>query len=162
MAKSEKAEEYLFVEEDLEALRAKVAELEHAYKDALSGVHDSTTQSSETWHDNPAFDEVQQRSKMLYTEYSKLNAVLISAKLISGSDCSGNTVQIGSRVRVILNEKSDDEFVVCSYRCFHDGDDYVSYSSPVGAVLLGAKPGDRVSYRVGDRVNKIEVVEIVS
>ena len=162
MPKSEKPEECLFLEEDLEALRAKVAELEDAYKDALSGVHDSTTQSSETWHDNPAFDDVQQRSKMLYTEYSKLNAVLLAAKLIPPSDSGANMIGIGSRVRVILNGKSKDEFVVCSYRCFHDSDEYVSYSSPVGAALLGAKPGDKVSYRVGDRVNRIEVVGLIS
>jgi transcription elongation GreA/GreB family factor len=160
VAKIDDSAPFLFVEDDLAALRGRVAGLEKAYKETLSGVHESTTQSSETWHDNPAFDDVQQRSRMYYTEYSKLNAVLSAAKLVSVGDGSSQIVAIGTRVQVILNEKAKDEFVVCSYRCFHDSEEYISYSSPVGAALLGTKPGDKASYRVGDRAIKIEVTGI--
>lgn len=165
MTNSQGDETYYFLEDDLERLKVKVAELEKTYKETLSGAHDSTTQSSETWHDNPAFDEVQQRSRMFHNEFRKMKAILDLARPAVDRTATASAVGIGSRVSVVVNGRTQFDVVVCSYRCFHESADdteYVSYVAPLAAAILGKHPGETGSYRSGERVVNVEVLRVQS
>lgn len=156
---------FLFLEDDLATLRVKVAELEKTYKETLSGVHDSTTQSSETWHDNPVFDDVQQRSRMFHNQFRKMKAILDVAVLAEPAPDADEVVGLGSRVHVIVNERAKFDVIVCSYRCFHEGDDdteYVSYVAPLATALIGKRVGDTGSYTTGERTMKVEITGVES
>ena len=76
----------------------------------------------------------------------QLEQLLSSATVIEGGDASG-AVQVGSVVGI--RYEGDDEverFLLGSLEERREGVEIVSPSSPLGQALLGAKPGDKVSY----------------
>lgn len=150
----------LFLASDLKALRERVASLEATYKSALGGIHETTTYSTESWHDNPAFDDAQQQSRMYYRQYRELRDVLDVAEEVTAGSEDG-TVGIGSAVAVRYEQTGRrEDFVVCSYMCFHDDEAYVSYISPLGAVLLGRAVGDHVLLVRPGRDIPIEILDV--
>jgi hypothetical protein len=48
---------YQFLAADLAALEQRLAEYETYLRDARAGIHEATSYNSETWHDNPSFDD---------------------------------------------------------------------------------------------------------
>lgn len=154
-------EPYRFLARDLDALKARIARYEEQWREALSGIHDSTTQSSETWHDNPQFDEVQQRAKMLKTERDKLMSILHNSVLVTPTAPDGR-VDVGSVVRVRYAKTGrEDRFVIGSYMVLDDEDDSrISYAAPLAELLLGRKQGETVSGTIGSRRMELEIVEV--
>ncbi len=162
---SKDSEVLWFTAEDLESLRERTSAMEARYKELLAGSHETTSQTSETWHDNPAFDDIQQQSRMYYAEFRKLKNDLDRAQLIEAAPTVRDVVAIGSRVHVVVNERATFDVVVCSYRCFHestDDIDFVSYVAPLASSLLGKKVGDEGIFQTGDRRMSVVITGIVS
>lgn len=157
------SDELYFLEEDLTALRSRLELAETRYRSALGGVHETTTYNSESWHDNPAFDDVQQQSRMYYRQYQELKGVLDRAALVHRKVESGSprVVQIGSDVALeYLSTGVTHEFTICSYMCFHDDESHISYVSPIGAAVLGAHEDDevRVALKGRDLVVRVRAI----
>jgi transcription elongation GreA/GreB family factor len=154
-------EEYRFLARDLDALKQRINRYEEQWKEALGGIHDSTTQSSETWHDNPQFDEVQQRAKMLKTERDKLATVLHKSVLVT-PDTPGGRVDVGSSVRVRYKKNgAEDSFVIGSYMVLDaDDDGRISYAAPLAKLLLGHSRGETVSGNIGSRKMELEILDV--
>jgi transcription elongation GreA/GreB family factor len=153
-------EKYRFLARDLNALKARIERYEEQWKEALSGIHDSTTQSSETWHDNPQFDEVQQRAKMLKTERDKLMTILHNSVLVTPTAPDGR-VDVGSMVRV-RNTKTghEDQYVIGSYMVLDEDDGRISYAAPLADLLLGHEKGETVVGRIGPRKIELDILEV--
>lgn len=154
-------EPYRFLTRDLDALKARIARYEEQWREALNGIHDSTTQSSETWHDNPQFDEVQQRAKMLKTERDKLTTILHNSVLVTPAAPDGR-VDVGSVVRVRYTKTGrEDRFVIGGYMVLDDEDDCrISYAAPVARLLLGHGKGETVAGTIGSRRMELEILEV--
>ncbi|WP_433185672.1 GreA/GreB family elongation factor [Actinoallomurus sp. CA-150999] len=154
-------ETYRFLARDLEALKTRIARYEEQWREALSGIHDSTTQSSETWHDNPQFDEVQQRAKMLKTERDKLAAILHNSELVTPAAPNGR-VDVGSVVQVRYAKTGrEEQFVIGSYMVLDDDDDSrISYAAPLAKLLLGHRKGDAVAGKIGAKKIEMEVLGV--
>ncbi|WZH35608.1 MAG: GreA/GreB family elongation factor [Microbacterium enclense] len=140
------------------ALDEAIRDADEKYRAALSGTHESTTQTSETWHDNPAFDAVQQDAKMWYRQKMELEEIRKNAIRILPGATEGE-VQIGSTV-VIEWEKSEEQetVVIGSYIVLGAREGRISYVSPLASVLLGANVGSR--REVGERRTRIKVISI--
>ena len=154
-------EAHRFLQRDLDALKARIDRYEQQWRDALSGIHDSTTQSSETWHDNPQFDEVQQRARMLKTERDKLAAILRDSMLVTPA-APGGRVDVGSAVRVRYKQTgTEDSFVIGSYMVLDtDDDSRISYAAPLAKLLLGHSRNETVSGTIGSRRLELEIVDV--
>jgi transcription elongation GreA/GreB family factor len=154
-------EGHRFLARDLDALKARIERYEEQWREALRGIHDSTTQSSETWHDNPQFDEVQQRAKMLKTERDKLAAVLHKSVLVTPAAPDGR-VDVGSVVRVRYTSTGrEDRFAIGSYMVLDDDDDSrISYAAPLAELLLGHTQGETVTGTIGSRKMELEIIEV--
>lgn len=152
---------YRFLAKDLEALKQRIARYDTQWRDTLSNVHESTTQSSETWHDNPQFDDVQQRAKMLETERNKLQAVLDDCELVEPSAPDGR-VDVGSVVRVRFAKTGNEErFVIGSYMVLDsDDEDRISYAAPLARLLMGHATGETVKGKIGARVAEVEILGV--
>lgn len=110
------------------------------------------------------------------------NTLAFGKVVVPNSD--SDVVEIGSLVSLLFRDGEVDK-VMIGTRCsiLFDGDDeeeeiilvetigglnagveskYVSISSPLGCVLLGAKEGDELSYKVNGRTLKVKVMSIVS
>jgi transcription elongation GreA/GreB family factor len=154
------SEPFLFLPKDLERLEAEMAQHERRYKTNLGEVGDAVDVSSETWHDNPAFDEAQQQARAAYTKLKELQAIRDQAKIITEKP-TGETVEIGCRVRYRRSDlRGEDEIVMGSYFIVDGSDDEMSAQSPLGQLLLGAKTGDSVSGTIGKRKVTLTVQEI--
>lgn len=150
---------YLYLSTDLDYLKSQLAVYEVRLQEALSGIHDSTTQSSETWHDNPAFDEQQLQAKMWNQERTKLAHIVLNAQLIEPA-CSTEKVAIGTVVSV-LNLKSGnmEQYEIASFTAYGDSI-RISYASPMGAALLNSAIGDMVNLNINSKVTELKVILI--
>lgn len=153
--------QYRFLARDLEALKNRIARYDEQWRETLGGVHDSTTQSSETWHDNPQFDDVQQRAKMLETERNKLQAVLADSELVEPAAPDGR-VDVGSVVRVRYAKSGREErFVIGSYMVLDSEDEErISYAAPLAQLLMGHQAGETAEGKIGTKVVQLEIVNV--
>jgi len=89
----------------------------------------------------------------------QLQGILIDAIIVEASDDDGS-VGVGSVVEIRFEGDDDTEtYLVGHIEERHEEFEVVSPGSPLGASLLGKRPGDKTSYEV--KGNNI-VVEIVS
>lgn len=153
--------QYRFLARDLEALKNRIARYDEQWRETLSGVHDSTTQSSETWHDNPQFDDVQQRAKMLETERNKLQAILADSELVEPAAPDG-CVDVGSMVRVRYAKTGrEEQFVIGSYMVLDcEDEERISYAAPLAQLLMGHRDGETVEGKIGTRKVQLDIVNI--
>lgn len=150
---------YKFLAADLAALEKRLAEYETYLREARAGIHESTSYNSETWHDNPSFDDQQQRAKMWETERSKLAAVRRDSELVEPSAPDGR-VAIGSTVRVEYADGDTEDFVIGSYMVIGGPENRISYSTPIAQLLMGHKAGETVTGRIGGRTLTLKVCEV--
>lgn len=157
-------EQYLFLASDLDALQRRIARYEQEWRETLAGVHESTTQSSETWHDNPQFDDVQQRAQMLETERKKLAAILDASLLVEPPPTHDRRVHVGSTVHIrYAKTGGEDRFVIGSYMVLDNDDGHrISYAAPLAKLLLGHAQGETVEGTIGTREMKIEIIKVGS
>jgi transcription elongation factor GreA len=89
----------------------------------------------------------------------ELESLLKNATIVQSA--SGDTVQIGTIVEIKI--EGDDEpttYLVGSIEEQHDEFDVLSIDSPMGKVILGAKPGDKVKFEGPRATFDVEIVSI--
>ena len=88
-----------------------------------------------------------------------LEALLRDAIVVDGPD--GDVVEPGTVVEVRMDDDDDTtHYLVGSIEERHDEYDVLSTSSPLGQALLGASPGEVVSYQGPRRAFQVEVVSV--
>lgn len=89
----------------------------------------------------------------------ELESLLKNATIVQSA--TGETVQIGTIVEIKI--EGDDEattYLVGSIEEQHDEFDVLSIDSPMGKVILGAKPGDKVKFEGPRATFDVEIVSI--
>jgi transcription elongation factor GreA len=153
---------YKFLRADLEALDARITDYEARLAEARRGIHETTTYSTETWHDNPAFDEQQQQSKMWDSERRRLRTIRDNVIVVEPAGDTGR-VDIGSVVTIKDRRTGrQDSFTIASYLVIGSREDRLSYNSPLGRLLLGKPPGTIVTGRAGSRTVELEILDIAA
>lgn len=151
---------YKFLMADFQALEKRLSEYENYLREARAGIGESTTYNSETWHDNPSFDEQQQLAKMWNTERGKLAHVRDDSEIVEPSAPNG-AADVGSVVRIKdQSTQTVDTFLIASYMVIGGGEDRISYSTPIAQLLLGHKAGDVVNGRIGSRRVTFEILSV--
>jgi len=90
----------------------------------------------------------------------RLSSILKSAKIVEGVTSDG-TVQIGVVVELrYVGDPETEKYLLGSIEERQPGVTVISPGSPLGEVLLGAKPGERVSYEAPGGRLQVEVVKI--
>jgi transcription elongation GreA/GreB family factor len=123
------------------------------------------TQSSETWHDNHAANEIERYSKVISARGNALVEALRSTEEI-GYPPEGTEVTVGSIIGLSFSAGSEPSphFLTGTVRDIRglfdetlpEGCTVVTVQSPLGQALLGAQAGEAVSYQV--RGNSREVL----
>lgn len=151
---------YRFLAADLEALERRLSEHERRLSEARGGIHASTTQSSETWHDNPMFDEVQQQAKMWDSERRKLAEIRDASILVQPGVPNGRA-DVGTVVRTRdVHTGAEDTYTIGSYLVLGDDDTRISYNSPLGRLLLGHTAGDIAEGMLGSRPVRLHILDV--
>lgn len=153
---------YYFTRDGLARFQARVEEARAAYK-AVCDDNPEARESgdSSVWHDNFAFEENQRQMHQLARRVRDMERVLEQAELVESPSESPARVVLGVRVRYRVDD--DDREKACVIASYGDGDPSsgrVSYDSPIGRALVGARLGDEVELVVAGRARFVEVLAI--
>jgi transcription elongation factor GreA len=150
---------FYFLREDFEKLTALIGEVSGRIREIGQEMGASCREGAETYHDNFAYEEGERQQRMWSTRLKELLDINRNAAIIDGSDAS-RRVGIGSRVTIVETDTGEEKTVLIgSYQVF-GGNGKVSYSSPLGKMLLGSEEGEIVFGEIAGREKKFEIVSI--
>ena len=126
-------------------------------------------QSSETWHDNHAANEVERYSKVVHTKGTRLVETL--SRLVEFDyPPEGDEVTLGSvlELRFGSSDEAETAIVTGTAREMEDLEGIrvpdifmpITLQSPIGMALLGARAGDDIIYEVGGRPRQAHVLSV--
>lgn len=155
-------ERYLFSRQGFERLRSRIAEARRAYKLVCDDNPEAREAGdSSVWHDNFAFEENQRQMHQLARRVRDLEQILSAAEIVSTNLLASDRAFVGSRVTYRLD--GEDRARSCVLAGWDDGEPSrgrVSYNSPLGRALLGARAGDEVELLLGGRARTLEVEHV--
>lgn len=104
----------------------------------------STFESAQDWHDNGAYDILQQQLQVLVTQHDKIFMLLHQAKIIQ-KKVDTHTVGIGNTVMVqYKGERDSEKFTILGISDTDTEKSWISAASPLGSALLGKNEGESV------------------
>ena len=111
--------------------------------------------------ENAEYDAAKNEQAELEERIHKLENMMRKAQIIEESDQSGDTVSVGTKVRVKDTKTGDEmDFVIVGSTEADPFEGKISNESLVGAALLGSKLGEVVEIVVPDGVVNYEIVLI--
>jgi transcription elongation factor GreA len=109
--------------------------------------------------ENADFDAAKNEQGHNESRIRQLEAILRASTVVE--DAEGDVVAPGTIVEVRMDDDSDTtEYLVGSIEERHDSIDVLSTSSPLGQALMGASPGEVVTYKGPRRSFQVEVVSV--
>lgn len=154
---------YYFLREDLDILDQKINQSRGEINKALQEAGDSCGQNSETWHDNPGYEEGQRGATMWSTHVRQLLAIRNEAHIVESpkSPPRDGKIRIGDIVVIKdLLTGIEQRFKLASAVVFDDTGSRISYRAPLGKAVLGKTIGDVLDTMIGDRTRKILILDI--
>lgn len=151
--------QFLFLKEDIEELDKRIAEVQATIRTVLSDLGEGTESDSNTWHDNPAYDEGQRQNDMWSNRAEELFQVRAHARVVEPI-ADNSTVRIG-KIVTIHDEFTGDvqTFQIGSYLILKERN-AVSYQAPIGKLLIGAHVGEVREGSIGPTRKKLKIVQI--
>lgn len=152
--------DYIITKAGLEKLKKEIDKTQEELKEVLFQKGDAYETGGDTWHDNFSFEQLTQQAMMLNKRLAELKERLKNAKIINDEeDKSTAKVRLGSRMVVELDGKKQ-EFIITDPEVADPRNGSISYQSPLGKALLGAKRNEERSFMIGNKVIKVRVIEL--
>lgn len=158
-----------YTKQALAKLDEAIEEAESRFSAAMLSMGDDSG-SSETWHDNPIFDQAKHDVAMTSYALSRLRDIRAQAKEIEANE-HVDTIRVGSTVKVEIIDSAD-EVEVATYhiaggyvaaRELNDDVFDLSTSSPLGSALIGKRQGDTIAYKLPNgRTQEAVILSIIS
>jgi transcription elongation factor GreA len=153
--------EKIFVtKEGYKKLKKEVERLEKEFAEVSRGKAEAAEVGGDVWHDNPAFEAIEQRQRILLRQIAEAKDALSRVVIIEEESRAGGEVKIGSTVEV---EFEDGELMTVKIGDYTEADPskgIISYKSPLGSTLLGAAVGEKREYRPGDRTKTFVIKSV--
>lgn len=149
---------YYFLQEDLDALDKRILELKNKIKEVQQDKHLSTTQSSETWHDNYGFEEGVRQINFLVNNIGKLLEIKAGAYIVHPK--KNEKANIGSIITFQDETGKKKKIKIGSFLILNEGGGAVSYQSPLGKILMGAKKDEIRKGLIGGKGKEFVVLKI--
>lgn len=153
--------QYFFLEEDLKYLEHRIDELRRIIRFYGEEMGKSCEESSETYHDNFAYEDGERQQRMWSDELRRLisirvNAVAIKSSIDTHSVAFGNCVTITDLATFEKVVYTVGSYIVGKGRTGH-----ISYNAPMAKALVGAEVGEICELSVGGekRTYRIEKIE---
>jgi transcription elongation GreA/GreB family factor len=126
--------------EDLEGAHASLSALRKEKNLAY-------TATGDTWHDNPYFNRLIQDEEALARKIAEIQQTISDAEVYNPSVRNIEQVRLGSIVRFVRRYKKSGEEMTEIWEIVGFGETdvsqkHVAYNAPLGAALIGMKPGD--------------------
>ncbi len=111
--------------------------------------------------ENSEYDEAKNEQAKTEARISELEESLKHVKVISDSEVTTDTVNVGNRVKVYDEEFEEEiEYLLVGSTEADPLENKISDQSPIGAALLGQKVGATVEVHTPGGIIKLEILEI--
>jgi transcription elongation GreA/GreB family factor len=136
-------------ENGLRNLNQKISEMEKVVKDIQTEKAFAYTASGDGWHDNPGFNQLEQKEFQAVNDLHNLKNKRDAAIIIKIEKRNIDEVQIGSIVKIEQFYFKDNSTHLIIFEIVgHQESDFklnqIAYDTPVGMALLGRKIGEEV------------------
>lgn len=150
---------YNFLQEDCEDLKKSVEAIEAKLKEIKAEVGTSTSQSSETWHDNSWHEELMRLHNLHSASLGDRKKILLQARVVP-AESRKNYVGLGSKVTYTDDQDNKYTITIGSYLVLSEKPGYVSYASPIGALFFGKKVGDAVTGTIAKQERRYTITAV--
>jgi len=151
---------YELTKEGLERLNKQLQETESKLAKLLLQKQEIATTQGDYWHDNPSFDKLEGEERALRLEIRNIRKKLTRAVIVEETN-QEDEVKIGSFVLLILeSDKKETEFKIVDPEISDPSKGFISYASPLGKAILGARAGDIRTYSVGEKKFQVQIVKV--
>ena len=150
---------FLFIQSDYEALQSSIDDLKEQIKQIKIKVGESTSHSSESWHDNIEHEELMRRHDLYMTHLRDKEQIQRSAKVVAKEN-SKDTIGLGSKVFYEDDNGTELSIAVGSYRVFSEDPTLISYASPLGELFIGHKTDDTITGVIGGKKRHYTIVAV--
>jgi transcription elongation factor GreA len=101
--------------------------------------------------ENSEYEDAKNEQAFIEAEINRMSLILRNARLIDEEHISTDSVQIGSRIKVLeAGSKEEEEYQLVGSAEANPAQGKISDESPLGKALLGAKVGDKVKVKAPD------------
>jgi len=152
---------YWVTKKGFEKLMENQKELERKLRELLSKKQDTAEQCGDLWHDNPTLYHLESEERTLRLRIKEISDKISSVMVIEeGKSGSENIVGVGSRVELEMESGRIKEITILDPELSDPDGGIISYMSPLGQAILGARVGDVVTYSVGQKKLQAKVLSI--
>jgi transcription elongation factor GreA len=150
----------VLTEDSATRLRRELAELQQKLKQVLGQLGEAAETGGNVWHDNFAYEQFTLQSQMLSKQIKDLQDLLGQAEVVKPIP-NKQAIRIGSTAKIEFSDGTARTVTIGDRVSSNPNGGIVSYESPLGRALLGARKGDKRTFTVGQVVREIAVVEIL-
>jgi len=149
---------YLFLKPDYDRLLQEISDLKQRAKDVGKEVGLSVTQSSETWHDNYGYEEGQRQYMVISGRLRELFDIAGKSSVVAPSP-NPKMAGIGNTL-IVRNTKTKTRKTITLGSWLTWNKNHISYHSPLGQALYGAKVGDTREFAHGDKTDTFRIEDV--
>jgi transcription elongation GreA/GreB family factor len=147
-----------FTPEGYKAARARIDALETRLRELQAGVGEAT-ELGNTWHDNPAYDQlvidIRGVNRLLADEHAELRR----GEIIQLPDVV-TSVTIGCVVEVKFEDGSIEKFRIAGHGESDTDASVMSYNTPLARLLMRGQAGTKVEGTINNRKRSIEIISV--
>jgi transcription elongation factor GreA len=137
----------------------KLNELQHSLEKLTEDKNFAYHNSGDTWHDNPTFNDLEQKEGRMMLSIQEKQKLLYDAVVIDTERRNIEKVAIGSIVEIEKHRKKDDSYSneIWEIVGFSESDpdhNKIAYNTPLGNILMNMKQGEvkKTTDPMGDAV----------
>lgn len=143
----------------LEIAQNKLKELEKELNFVLSQKGEAAETGGNTYHDNASYEGLVRREFMISSRIEELKNIINTAEIVE-EKVGGKKVGVGSTVSIKFENGRKAEYGIVGLFESDPSKNCISYETPLGLALMGAKKGQKREFLAGGQKKVVEVLEI--
>ena len=149
-----------FLRADFDALLQRIDEVRSIMRALAAQMGEACEQSSETFHDNFAYEDGERRQFMWGEELRRLTHIRDCAVIVDPPQ-DATFVRLGTQVTIFNHQREEERsFTIGSFLSFASDPAVVSYQAPLARTVVGAEVGDVCEGLIRGRLVELEVLDI--
>jgi len=153
---------YILTKKGYKKLQEEIKRTEEELKKVLFAKGEAAEVGGNVWHDNFSFEQLVREEYVLSKKIQELKQKLSNAEIVKMSDLKDTGVaRLGSKIIVEYEDGKQKEFIISDPEITDPSKGIISYQSPIGKALFGAKKGDEIKYIAGGKVFKIKIIKVL-
>ena len=155
----------------LEIAQKKLKGLENELNFVLSQKGEASEVGGNTYHDNAAFETLVRKEQMILSDIKNLRDIINTAEIIE-EKLGNKKIGIGSIV-LVKSENGQEaeykhrsrsssslEYKIVGLMESDPSKNRISYETPLGSALMGAKKGEKKEFSAGGKKKIVEILEV--